>query len=149
VRVDDHTNEIPVAQALLPHLPLRGRVVTADALHTQTALAQVIVAWVGHLLGLGTRAEPLARVEDRDWRWFVGLDAEATRIGNALWRGEPLAEAALSRILALFALRFNDPSRAQTQLGDRPVYLLLAMTPDRVVRVKPQNLIARLPLAET
>jgi predicted transposase YbfD/YdcC len=43
VRVDDHTNEIPVAQALLPHLPLRGRVVTADALHTQTALAQVIV----------------------------------------------------------------------------------------------------------
>jgi len=113
------------------------------------ALAQVIVAWVGHLLGLGTRAEPLARVEDRDWRWFVGLDAEATRIGNALWRGEPLAEAALSRILALFALRFNDPSRAQTQLGDRPVYLLLAMTPDRVVRVKPQNLIARLPLVET
>jgi predicted transposase YbfD/YdcC len=43
VRVSDKTNEIPVAQALLPHLPLRGRVVTADALHTQTALAQVIL----------------------------------------------------------------------------------------------------------
>ena len=50
VRVDDHTNEIPVAQALLPHLPLRGRVVTADALHTQTALAQVIVAHGGDYL---------------------------------------------------------------------------------------------------
>ncbi len=43
VRVDDKTNEIPVAQAVLPHLPLRGRVVTADALHTQTATAQVIL----------------------------------------------------------------------------------------------------------
>ncbi len=42
IRVSDKTNEIPVAQALLPHLPLRGRVVTADALHTQSALAQVI-----------------------------------------------------------------------------------------------------------
>jgi len=28
---------------VLPHLPLRGRVVTADALHTQTATAQVIL----------------------------------------------------------------------------------------------------------
>ena len=43
MRVNDKTNEIPLAQALLPHLPLRGRVVTADALHTQTALAQVIL----------------------------------------------------------------------------------------------------------
>jgi predicted transposase YbfD/YdcC len=42
VRVDDKTNEIPVLQELLPHLPLRGRVVTADALHTQTALAQLL-----------------------------------------------------------------------------------------------------------
>jgi len=43
VRVDDKTNEIPVAQELLPHLALRGRVVTADALHTQTALAQLLL----------------------------------------------------------------------------------------------------------
>lgn len=35
VAVSDKTNEIPVAQALLPCLPLAGRVCTADALHTQ------------------------------------------------------------------------------------------------------------------
>jgi predicted transposase YbfD/YdcC len=35
VLVSDKTNEIPVAQALLPCLPLAGRVCTADALHTQ------------------------------------------------------------------------------------------------------------------
>jgi predicted transposase YbfD/YdcC len=35
VEVSEKTNEIPVAQALLPCLPLAGRVLTADALHTQ------------------------------------------------------------------------------------------------------------------
>src|SRR5256714_14547916 len=43
VRVDDKTNEIPVLHELLPHVPLRGRVVSADALHTQTALAQLLL----------------------------------------------------------------------------------------------------------
>jgi predicted transposase YbfD/YdcC len=35
VAVSEKTNEIPVAQSLLPCLPLSGRVCTADALHTQ------------------------------------------------------------------------------------------------------------------
>ncbi len=35
VVVSEKTNEIPVAQALLPCLPLEGRVCTADALHPQ------------------------------------------------------------------------------------------------------------------
>jgi predicted transposase YbfD/YdcC len=35
VAVSEKTNEIPVAQTLLPCLPLAGRVCTADALHTQ------------------------------------------------------------------------------------------------------------------
>jgi predicted transposase YbfD/YdcC len=41
VRVAEKTNEIPVAREVLPALPLAGRVVTADALHTcaQTAHA--------------------------------------------------------------------------------------------------------------
>jgi len=50
VRVDDKTNEIPVAQDLLPHLSLRDRVVTADALQTQTALAQTILDQGGRYL---------------------------------------------------------------------------------------------------
>ncbi len=35
VVVSEKTNEIPVAQALLPCLPVDGRIFTADALHTQ------------------------------------------------------------------------------------------------------------------
>ena len=50
VPVDGKTNEIPVAQALLPYLPLRGRVVTADALHTQTAFAQAVLDQGGDYL---------------------------------------------------------------------------------------------------
>jgi predicted transposase YbfD/YdcC len=42
VAVDEKTNEIPVAQALVPLLPLRGRVCTADALHTQVEFMRVL-----------------------------------------------------------------------------------------------------------
>ncbi|HEY7951889.1 MAG TPA: ISAs1 family transposase, partial [Solirubrobacteraceae bacterium] len=50
VRVDGKTNEIPVAQALLSYLPVRGRIVTADALHTQTAFAQGVLDQGGDYL---------------------------------------------------------------------------------------------------
>ena len=42
VAVDEKTNEIPVAQALLPSLPLAGRVCTADALHTHAAFMHLV-----------------------------------------------------------------------------------------------------------
>ena len=42
--VDDKTNEIPVALALLRHMVLEGRIVTMDALVTQRQIAQQIVA---------------------------------------------------------------------------------------------------------
>jgi DDE_Tnp_1-associated/Transposase DDE domain len=50
VRVDGKTNEIPVAQALLPYLAVRGRMVTADALHTQTAFGQAVLDQGGDYL---------------------------------------------------------------------------------------------------
>jgi predicted transposase YbfD/YdcC len=42
VRVEDKTNEIPVAQAMLPLIVQPGRIYTADALHTQVHWMQVI-----------------------------------------------------------------------------------------------------------
>ena len=47
VEVSEKTNEIPIAQALLPCLPLAGRVCTADALHTQTDFHRVVHAFGG------------------------------------------------------------------------------------------------------
>jgi hypothetical protein len=115
-------------------------------------LAHAIEAWVKHLLGVRVTVEPLAKMEDRDWRWFVGLDAEGTRIGNALWRGESLKADDLDRVAALFRLTFADDARTSRlvdkQLRGKPVYLILGMTADRMVRMKPQNLVAGLPLSD-
>jgi predicted transposase YbfD/YdcC len=47
VAVSEKTNEIPVAQVLLPCLPLAGRVCTADALHTQKDFMQCVDALGG------------------------------------------------------------------------------------------------------
>lgn len=103
------------------------------------ALATVMERWLRHMLGLAARIEPLERIDDADWYWFIGLDAEATRIGNALWRGEPLDDADHDRIVALFSLHLD---RARSP---RPIYLILAMTDRRIIRMKPQNLLLGLP----
>jgi predicted transposase YbfD/YdcC len=42
VRVDEKTNEIPVAKQVLPTLPMRERVCTADALHTHAEFLRLI-----------------------------------------------------------------------------------------------------------
>lgn len=110
------------------------------------ALARAVELWLAHLLDLEARIEPVARIEDRDWRWFIGLDAEATRIGNRLWRGERVDAEAMARVLALFRMTVPDRARLDPQVAGHPIYLLLAMDTAKTVRVKPQNLIAGLPL---
>ena len=113
----------------------------------RAGLCSVIERWIGHLLGVTVNVETIASIEDRDWRWFVGLDSEATRIGNALWRGERLEGNVAERIVALMRLNFEDTRLVDERVGNKPVYLILAMGADKIVRLKPQNLIAGLPLA--
>jgi hypothetical protein len=115
----------------------------------RAALCRVIERWIGHLLGVTVNVETVASIEDRDWRWFIGLDSEATRIGNALWRGDSLEGNAAERIVALMRLHFEDARLVDERVGNKPVYLILAMGADKVVRLKPQNLIVGLPLAAT
>jgi hypothetical protein len=111
-------------------------------------LATGIGAWIRHLLGVEARVEPVEAMEDAEWTWFVGLDAEATRIGNALWRGEDVPAQDLENVLALFRLEFSDTRQVAPGVGSKPVWLILAMEADRSVRMKPQNLIAGLPLRQ-
>jgi hypothetical protein len=115
----------------------------------RAGLCRVIERWIAHLLGVAVNVETIASIEDRDWRWFIGLDAEGTRIGNALWNGAALDDNAAERIVALMRLDIEDKRLVDERLADKPVYLILAMGADRVVRLKPQNLIAGLPLAAT
>ncbi len=110
------------------------------------ALADSMTHWLKHLLDVDVEIEPVDRMEDDNWAWFVGLDAEATRIGNALWRGEEISPEMLERVLALFRLHFKDTLEVTADIGARPIWLILAVTGDRTVRMKPQNLLAGLPL---
>jgi hypothetical protein len=108
-------------------------------------LATVMAIWIRHLMSLDVEIEPVERIEDQEWTWFVGLDAEATRIGNALWRDGELDPDAADRVVGLFRLSFTDISQVQPDVGTKPVWLIMAMTPDRIIRMKPQNLVAGLP----
>ena len=111
----------------------------------RNALARVIERWLAHMLRLDASVTPLERIEDHDWFWFVGLDQEGTRIGNALWRGKEPDPGAMERVVGLYGLQIgNVPS-----LQGRLIYLILAMTRDQIVRMKPQNLLVGLPPAAT
>ena len=104
---------------------------------------------MAHLLGVAVKVETVASIEDRDWRWFVGLDSEGTGIGNALWNGTAPDGRAAERVVALMRLTIDDLRLVDERVGDKPIYLILAMGADKVVRMKPQNLVAGLPLAAT
>ena len=110
------------------------------------ALARVIERWVRHLLNVDVEVEALTEVQDANLTWYVGLDAEGTRIGDLLWNGEPLDEPTSARVAALYRLRFLDPAEAAEATKGEPVYLILATTQDKVLRIKPQNLATGLPI---
>ncbi|HEY7645216.1 MAG TPA: DUF6352 family protein [Hyphomicrobiales bacterium] len=110
------------------------------------AVATALERWVRQLFGLEVEIEPLERIDDGDVRWIVGLDAEATRIGNALWRGEIIDDVDVSRVIAMFAIKADAALPFAPEVSGRPVYLLMAHDQDRLLRMKPQNLVSGLPL---
>jgi Family of unknown function (DUF6352) len=110
------------------------------------ALARALEVWTHHLLGVVVTIEPLTEVRDARLTWYVGLDAEGTRIGDLLWHGEELDEATRGRVIGLFSLSFDDASIVDARVGSDPIYLILGMSPDRLVRMKPQNLVTGLPV---
>ena len=110
------------------------------------ALGLVIARWVAHLLAVEVEVEPLTEMREAKLSWYVGLDASATAIGDALWNGEGLDEAAQARVVGLFRLTFRDPDVVVDRVKGEPVYLILAMDKDKVLRLKPQNLVTGLPI---
>jgi hypothetical protein len=113
------------------------------------AFCRVIEKWVRHFFDIEVRVEGLRAVEDRNWAWHVGLDAESTAILNDLWRGEDVEPGRMRRVLALFRMDFADAGAMRSDVAGRPVYLALSMDEDSVVRMKPQNLLVNLPVVQT
>ncbi len=112
------------------------------------ALCRVLETWVGHFLNVLVRIQPVPHIRDPEWTWHVGLDAEASGLLNDLYAGNELEEDRLRRLLTLFRLEFDDPAEMRGDIRGKPVYLGMAMDGANVVRLKPQNLLINLPLAE-
>jgi hypothetical protein len=110
------------------------------------ALATAMQRWIAHLLGIDVTIEALNQLQDVNLAWYVGLDADATKIGDMLWHGEDIDEATMARVVGLFRLTFYDPSVMLDKVRGEPVYLLLAMSPEKTIRMKPQNLATGLPI---
>ncbi len=110
------------------------------------ALARVIATFLRHMLAIEAEIEPLIEVRNAPLAWYVGLDAAATKIGDRLWDGGELDPQTAARVLGLYRLTFRDATRLPPRLAGEGVYLILAMTPDGMLRVKPQNLVVGLPI---
>ena len=110
------------------------------------ALAEVMRRWIAHVLGVEVMIEPLPELREVNLAWYVGLDADATKIGDMMWNGEEIDEATMARVIGLFALTFRDSSVVLDRVKGEPVYLILAMTPEKTIRLKPQNLATGLPI---
>jgi hypothetical protein len=110
------------------------------------ALGTVIVHWVKHFLDVDIAVEPLNELRDVTLSWYVGLDAHGTKIGDALWHGADIDEATRNRVVGLFRLTFCDSRVVIDRMVGEAVYLIFAMASDRVLRMKPQNLLTGLPV---
>ncbi len=110
------------------------------------ALGDVMARWILHLLGIDVEIEPLTELRDAPLTWYVGLDVEATRIGDALWNGDDLDDSTRGRLVGLYHLTFRNPTSALEKIRGKPVYLMSAMTSDKMLRLKPQNLVTGLPV---
>lgn len=114
----------------------------------QDGLARVIEGWLAHLLAIEVRVQPVARIDDPDWRWHIGLDREATRLLNKLYAGEAPSLAEMTCIVALYRMHIRDDRHVIDRVRGRPIYLGLAMDAAGRVRMKPQNLLVNLPLRQ-
>jgi hypothetical protein len=110
------------------------------------ALGDVVTRWVRHLLAIDVEIDAVTELRDVTLTWYVGLDANATRIGDALWHGDELDRTARELVVGLYRLTFADDTEIVEEARGTPTYLIAAMSPDKVVRLKPQNLINGLPV---
>lgn len=118
--------------------------------HGQPALAalcRVLERWVRHFLGTGVTIAIEREIDDEQWVWHVGLDAQASGVLNDLYQGHDVAPERMERMLCLFRLAFDEPSVMRPDIAGRPVYLAMAMDADKRLKLKPQNLLLNLPLA--
>jgi len=106
----------------------------------------VAEAWIRHFLQLKVRIEPRQSIKDEQWSWHIGMDRESNRILNTLYEDKELAQGDNELLIALFRMRMEDDGALIDTMRGKPIYLGLAMTADKVIKMKPQNLLTNMPL---
>jgi hypothetical protein len=112
------------------------------------ALCDVLKKWVAHFLGAQVRIQTETEIEDDQWVWHTGLDAQSSAILNALYQGQDVATEQMQRMMCLFKLDFESPQDMRADLQGKPVYLGMAVDERKCLQLKPQNLLINLPLAQ-
>lgn len=110
------------------------------------AFCRVLERWIAHFHGVRATVTPVREIPDEDWVWHVGLDAEATALLNEVYAGAEVGEERMKRIVGLYRVDFRDPVVLRPEMAGTPVFLGMAVSPDNVLRMKPQNLLMNLPL---
>ncbi|MCA0399361.1 MAG: DUF6352 family protein [Proteobacteria bacterium] len=111
------------------------------------ALGEAMAILTRHLLGFSPDYHPVEALDEARVTWFLSLDSDGTTFGNRIWAGEALEEAERGRVLALFSFTLPDHPRIMEEKRGREAFAIMGSTADRMLRIKPQNLIAGLPLA--
>jgi hypothetical protein len=109
-------------------------------------LCDLIRRWIGHMLGVAVKVTVLNQIEDERWRWHVGLDQEASKLLDKLYKGEGLDVAENARIALLLRLDFENLTDQNDEVAGKPVYMAIAANEEGLLRMKPQNLLMNLPL---
>ena len=63
------------------------------------ALGEVMTHWIKHMLAIDVEIEPLTELRDAPLSWYVGLSADATRIGDAIWNENETDSALQARLV--------------------------------------------------
>ena len=104
----------------------------------------MIEAWVKHLLHVDVEVEPLTECARRQSHLVRGARRGGDQDRDLLWNGEALDEATA---VAWRTLSVHSRSQRRRPGGAREsVYLILATSGDKVLRMKPQNLVTGLPI---
>jgi len=110
------------------------------------ALCRVLERWIAHFHGIRVSVKPVREIPDDEWKWHVGLDAEASAMLNEIYAGGEVEPERMKRVIGLFRVDFRDPVVLRPEMAGFPVFLGLAMAPDGTLRMKPQNVLMNLPL---
>jgi hypothetical protein len=111
------------------------------------ALCRVLERWIAHFHGVRVGVKAVREIPDDEWKWHIGLDAEASAMLNEIYNGGELESERMKRVIGLFRVDFRDPVVLRPDMAGFPVFLGLATAPDGTLRMKPQNLLLNLPLA--